>query len=71
MQREGKEESGEMSSPEVHESMLQGDVAGFTIQRVANVLDTVEITVTEPPFRHENAMWEGSLFGAPLCPVQT
>ena len=71
MQHEGKEESGEMSSPEVHESMLHGDAARFTVQRVANVLDTVEITVTEPPLRHENASREGSLFGAPSCPVQT
>ena len=35
-----------------------------------NVLDTVRLIVTEPPFRHENALWEGSLFRAPLCPVQ-
>ena len=71
MQCEGKEESGEMSSPEVCESMPCGDTARFTVQMVVNVLDTVEAMVTEPPFRHEDASWEGSLFGAPLCPVQT
>ena len=71
MQCEEKEESGEMSSPEVCESMPCGDAAWFTVQRVANVLNTVEITVTEPPFGHENASQEGSLFRAPLCPVQT
>ena len=71
MQREGKEESGEMSSPKVCESTLHGDTARFTVQRVANVLDTVEITITEPPFRLENNLQEGSLFGAPLCPGQT
>ena len=42
MQREGKEESEEMSSPEVSESMPHGDVAQFTVQRIVDVLNTVE-----------------------------
>ena len=71
MQHEGKEESGEMSSPVVHESTSHGDVAWFTVQRIGDVLNTVEIMVTEPPFQHKNVSRESSLFGAPLCPVQT
>ena len=71
MQHEGKEESREMSSPEVGESMPHGDVVQFTVQRIADALNTVEIMVTEPPFQQEDALWEGSLFVAPLCPVQT
>ena len=46
MQPEGNEESGEMSSPEVGESMLHGDAAQFTVQRIAHALNT--IMVIEP-----------------------
>ena len=50
MQREGEEESGERLSPEVGESTLCGDVVLFyTVQGIADVLNTVETTVTEPP----------------------
>ena len=50
MQHEGEEESGKMLSPEVGESMLCGDVAQFTVQRIVDALNTMEIMVTEPPF---------------------
>ena len=55
MQHEGKEESGEMSSPKIGESMLHGDTVRFTVHRIADVLDTVEMMVTKPPFRQEDA----------------
>ena len=71
MQCEGKEESGEMSSPEVSESMLHGDMVQFTVQRIADVLNTMENMVTEPPLPQEDASLDGSLFRAPLCPAQT
>ena len=51
--------------------MPLGDVARFTVQRIVDALNTVEIMVTEPPFQQKNALQEGSLFGALLCPVQT
>ena len=49
MQPEEDEESGEMSSPEVGESMPHGNTVRFTVQRIADVLNTMEIMVTEPP----------------------
>ena len=48
MQCEGDEESGEMLSPEVGESMPCGDVAWFTVQGIADVLNIMETMVTEP-----------------------
>ena len=50
MQHEGKEESGEMSSPKIGESMPRGDAGWFTVHRIADVLNTVETMVTEPLF---------------------
>ena len=66
MQHEGKGESGEMSSPEVHDSMPHSDMAQFTVQGIADALNTVEITVTESPFWHK--MLHGRvLYSGPHC----
>ena len=71
MQAEENEEFGEMSSPEVGESMPHGDMVQFTVQRIADALNIVEIIVTETPLQQEDTSWNGSLFGTPLHPVKT
>ena len=48
MQCEGEEESGETLSPEGEESMPHGGMVQSTVQGIADVLTTMEITVTEP-----------------------
>ena len=53
MQCEGEEESGEVLSPEVGESMLHGDVAQFTVQGIVDALNAMETTVTESPLQQE------------------
>ena len=43
MQHEEEEESGEVLSPEVGESMLHGDAVWFTVQGIADVLEAQEV----------------------------
>ena len=52
MQREGEEESGEIS-PKVGESTPCGDAVRFTVQGIADELNAMETMVTEPPLRQE------------------
>ena len=53
MQSEGEEESGEVLSSKVGESMPHGDAAQFTVQGIVDALNAMETTVTEPPLRQE------------------
>ena len=48
MQCEGEEESGEVLSPEVGESMPHGDTVWFTVQGIVDALNAMETMVTEP-----------------------
>ena len=52
MQHEG-EESGEVLSPEVGESMPHGDAVQFTVQGISDALNAVETMVTEPSLQQE------------------
>ena len=49
----GKKNLGKCFSPEVGESMPCGDVAWFTVQGIADALNTVETMVTEPLLQQE------------------